>query len=187
MAPEHIDKPAEMVYNQLNTKTVGAPEASTGLTGDQAPDTIIEVGDFDKIRNQINIQKQNKQALEVLNEIGRITNMQSQSGPIPNTQFCTSVTDSTGSGNVTGDVYVPAPGTVYQLSAAEWLTKNGSNCRLRIYDTSNDVVIQISLISSAGIFELNEPIYIGHPCKLVYQVISSSGDNIIGASLVRVR
>jgi hypothetical protein len=187
VVPEHLDRPAEMVFTQLNTKTVGAPESATGLTGDQAPDTIMAVADFDRVRNQINIQKRNKQALEVLNEIGRITGMQSQSGPIPNTQFCTSVTDATGSGNVTGDVYVPEPGTVWQLSAAEWLTKNGSNARLRIYDTSNDVVIQISLISAAGIFELNEPIYIGYPCKLVYQVISSSGSNIIGASLVRVR
>ena len=187
MAPDHLDKASEMVFTQLNTKRVGAPESGTGLTGDQAPDSIMAVGDFDRIRNQINIQKRNKQALEVLNEIGRITGMQSQSGPIPNTQFCVSVTDATGSGNVTGDVYVPAPGTVYQLVAAEYLTKNASNCRLRIQDTTNDVVIQISLVSSAGIFALDEPIFVGHPCKLVYQCISSSGDNIIGASLVRVR
>ena len=187
MAPDHVVKAAEMVSTQLNTKTVGPPLSGTGLSTDQAPDTIITADDFDRVRNQINIQKNNKQALEVLNEIGRITGMQSQAGPIPNTQFVSTVTDTAGSGNVTGTVYQPANGTVWQLCAAELTLKNATNVRLRIGTLLNSSKVQISLISSAGIFELNDPIFIGYPCFLEYQIIGSSGDNTVACSLVRVR
>lgn len=187
MAPEHLDKPAEMVFTQLNSKTVGPPDSDTGLSTDLAPDTIITVGDFDRVRNQINIQKNNKNALEVLNEIGRITGMQSQSGPIPNTQFVSTVTDSAGTGNPTGTVYQPENGTCWQLCAAELSLKNATNARLRIGTLLNSSRVQISLISSAGIFELNEPIFISYPCFLEYQIIGSSGSNTIAFSLVRVR
>jgi hypothetical protein len=113
--------------------------------------------------------------------------MQSQAGPIPNTQFVSTVTDTAGSGNVTGTVYQPANGTVWQLCAAELTLKNATNVRLRIGTLENSSRVQISLISSAGIFELNEPIFIDYPCFLEYQVIGSSGDNTIACSLVRVR
>jgi len=72
------DKQARLILDQLNTKTVGPPLSTTGLTGDQAPDTIFDVDDFRKIRNQINLQLSNVEALNLLNMIGQITNMQAE-------------------------------------------------------------------------------------------------------------
>ena len=181
------DARTKNVLAQTNTKTVSAPPSSTGLTGDQLPAEIFTVDDFDLVKNQVHLEEKNFQLLEALNTMGQISNMQSQSGPIPGTQFVSTVTDTTGSGTLTGTCYQPEAGTVWQLCAAELTLKNATNVRLRIGTLLNSSKVQISLISSAGIFELNEPIFIGYPCVLEYQIVGSSGDNTIAFSLVRVR
>ena len=181
------DRRTTNVLAQTNTKTVSAPDSATGLSTDLAPDNIFTVEDFDLVKNQVHLEEENFQLMEALNTMGQITSMQSQAGPIPNTQLGSTVTDDTGSGTVTGTGYQPANGTVWQLCAAEWTLKNATNARLRIGTLSNSSRVQLSLISAAGIFELNEPIFIGYPCFLEYQIVGSSGDNTIAFSLVRVR
>jgi hypothetical protein len=47
------DAPSKAILDQLQTKTVGAPPSTTGLTGDQLPETIFKVTDFDQVKNQM--------------------------------------------------------------------------------------------------------------------------------------
>ena len=178
------DKQARLILDQLNTKTVGPPLATTGLTGDQAPDTIFTVDDFDKIRNQINLQLSNVEALNLLNTIGQITHTQSN-GPIPNTQFCVATTDTAGTGSPSGDIYAPAYGTVWQIVALEWKTKNANAINFKIEDTTNDVTALIDYKTSTGEASLDEPVFVGYPCKLVYTIGTSTGNNEMRASLIR--
>ena len=79
------DAASKAILDQLQTKTVGAPPSSTGLTGDQLPETIFDVDDFETVKNQVTLQLSNLELLNVLNTIGQMTNTQSQSGPIPKT------------------------------------------------------------------------------------------------------
>jgi len=164
------DKQARLILDQLNTKTVGPPLSTTGLTGDQAPDTIFDVDDFRKIRNQINLQLSNVEALNLLNMIGQITNMQGY-GPIPgtNANYQVTITDET-----TTDFFVPPEGTTYQIIAASYDTfyTGQATGLLGIYDTRNDVVVTLDKVTSGGgaastEFNLNEPIFVSWPCKIV--------------------
>ena len=50
------DFASKAILDQLQTKTVGAPPSSTGLTGDQLPETIFDVNDFDTVKNQVTLQ-----------------------------------------------------------------------------------------------------------------------------------
>ena len=53
------DGPSKAILDQLQTKTVGAPPSTTGLTGDQLPETIFDVADFDTVKNQVTLQLSN--------------------------------------------------------------------------------------------------------------------------------
>lgn len=177
------------VLAQTNTKTVSAPAASTGLTGDQTPAEVFSVDDFDQVKNQVHLEAKNYQLMEALNVMGQITNMQSQSGPIANTATVVN-TNITTSG--TEDVYAPGNGEVWQLNAAA--SSAGytgiSYLILKIYDTTNSLSVEISSQTSYNTeFSLNEPIYIGYPCKLVITSggTGSGGSTNISAALVRVR
>lgn len=183
------DRRTKNVLNQTNTKTVGAPQSTTGLTGDLAPAEIFTVADFDLIRNQINLEDTNFQLLEALNIMGQITNMQSTSGPIPNTQQVTN-TNMTTEGFK--DIIVPKQGEVWQLSACA--TSAGYTgmtfAILKIQDTSNSLDVEISSQTSFNTeFALDEPIYIGYPCKLFVQTggTGTGGSCDVNAALIRVR
>ena len=76
------DLVSKRILDQLNTKTVGPPPDSTGLTGDQQPQTVFKPADMDLIRNQMTLQLQNIEALNVLNTIGQISNTLGDSGPL---------------------------------------------------------------------------------------------------------
>ena len=104
------DKRTRNVLAQTNTKTVSVPPASTGLVGDQTPASVFKVGDFDQVRNQVHLEEKNFQLMEALNVMGQLTNMQSQSGPIPGTAFI-HVTPSPSS--TAQDGFVPPAGTVW--------------------------------------------------------------------------
>lgn len=108
------DRASRIVLDQLNTKTVGAPPSSTGLTGDQLPDTIFSVSDFDLVKNQVTLQLQNLELLNVLNTIGQITNTQSQSGPIKSTLDVKSVTLSDKGTANRQTIHSPDPGEVWR-------------------------------------------------------------------------
>jgi hypothetical protein len=183
------DRRTKNVLAQTNTKTVSAPPASTGLVGDQSPAEIFTVEDFDLVKNQIHLEEKNFQLMEALNVMGQITNMQSQSGPIANTA---QVVNTNISDSGTNDVFVPGNGEVWQLNAAA--SSAGytglSFLILKITDTSNSLSVEISSQTSYNTeFSLNEPIYIGYPCKLIIQSGGSGtgGSTDIAAALIRVR
>ena len=127
--------------------------------------------------------------MEALNVMGQITNMQSQSGPIANTA---QVVNTNISDSGTNDVFAPGNGEVWQLNAAA--SSAGytglSFLILKIQDTSNSLSVEISSQTSYNTeFALNEPIYIGYPCKLIIQSGGSGtgGSTDIAAALIRVR
>ena len=121
------DQASKAILEQLQTKTVGAPPSSTGLTGDQLPNTIFNVDTFDQVKNQVTLQLTNLELLNVLNTIGQVTSLQSQSGPIPGTlKFFNFVFNSTGNNYKTLDI---KPGEVWRintLSIAEQGTGTGT-------------------------------------------------------------
>lgn len=181
-----IDKRTSNILDQTNSKTVGAPPSSTGLAGDQLPDTIFTASNFDLIRNQINLEALNLDALQMLNVLGQITNTQSQAGPIVNTQVVKRINDTTGSGNPTGDIFVPDHGTVWELCTLDWETKNATSMNFWIED-ENSNKSRIDYQSSTGSTIYSGVVKIGYPCKIVYNISSATGDNTFSASLVRVR
>ena len=106
------DRRTQNVLAQTNTKTVSTPPTATGLVGDQLPAEVFTVDDFDSVRNQVHLEEKNFQLLEALNTMGQITNMQSQSGPIPATMKGEVVSLSAG---VNGSFFTPGENEVWQV------------------------------------------------------------------------
>lgn len=187
------DRPSKIVLDQLNTKTVGAPPSTTGLTGDQLPDTIFSVDDFDLVRNQVTLQLQNLELLNVLNTIGQVTNTQSQSGPIVNTHKIATTGAITSSTTVT--LFRPDPGQVWVVTGVQQDSTGGTGsvtCVLRYFDGTNEVRIEAS--STSGVAEFNitstaGPLYVTNDVYLTIETSSvGAGEQaIINASVLRVR
>jgi len=137
------DKRTVNVLKQTNTKTVGPPPTTTGLIGDQLPDEVFTVEDFDLVRNQINLEEDNFQLLEALNTMGQITNMQSQSGPIPGTYKCEQVT-SLSSGTAC-NFFTPPKGQIWQVVECGFHVSGGGNAGYfaQLEDQSNDVIVPV--------------------------------------------
>tara|TARA_Y100000593_G_C4315816_1_gene340840 strand:- start:2601 stop:3182 length:582 start_codon:yes stop_codon:yes gene_type:complete len=147
------DKRTKNVLIQVNTKTVSAPPESTGLTGDQLPDEVFTVSDFDQVKNQVNLEPDNFQLLDALNTMGQVTNMQSQSGPIVGTMAIKTCT-VTGSG-LFKTIHQPAAGEIWQVVAAAFDLQNSSgNVKNRIYltDTNEYVIVENESASADGEF-----------------------------------
>jgi len=182
------DRRTKNVLNQTNTKTVSAPNPATGLVGDQAPAEIFTAEDFDLVKNQVHLEEKNFQLMEALNIMGQITNMQSQAGPIPGTQF---VLDTTSISNSDVTVYQPAKGTVYQLVAASIITLDGaSSMILNLKDSTTDNKVQIDTFNAtSNPLELNEPIFVTNETYLSVRTSNAStgGNARLATSLIRVR
>ena len=164
------------LYDPYNTKTIGG-------------DLRLDVDTYENVQDQIHIESVNRRLLELTDLIGRVTNNRSSSGPIPNTQTVEKVTLTT-SGNK--NVFVPNNGEVWQLSAA------GSSAGytgltfliLKIQDTNSGDSVEIASQTSYNTeFTLNEPIYIGYPCKLLIRAggTGTGGSTDITAAVIRVR
>ena len=138
------DRRTKNVLAQTNTKTVSAPPASTGLVGDQAPAEIFTVTDFELVKNQVHLEEENFQLMEALNTMGQITNMQSQSGPIPGTGKIEIFSGSYSSGTVQ-DIFTPKIGEVWELISADFNATLSSgtvdSVQLYISDGTNSVMI----------------------------------------------
>jgi hypothetical protein len=185
------NKRKSAIFGQLATKTVGPPLASTGIVAADGavPATVFTVDDFKQIANQINMQEDNEKALEMLNQIGIITDTQSTSGPIPRTQFVKQ-TNLTAAGDAI--VFEPtADQGVFQLIAADVGTfASGTNTvNLTLFDTQATATVSLDKVTSAGTeFDLNEPIYVSYPCRLVANNDAySSGTTTVRISAIRVR
>ena len=190
------DFASKAILDQLQTKTVGAPPSSTGLTGDQLPETIFDVADFDTIKNQVTLQLSNLELLNVLNTIGQVTNTQSQSGPIPKTSFNTQVT-ITASGEGNGqNVFTPQPGEVWSLQGMSFDENISGNAVVYVgLKDSNDVIAFFSIDTTGGTpwspdNEFNKMVYVdGNMTLFVYVFGTFSGSDrvICTFNLIRVR
>jgi len=178
------DKQARLILSQLNSKTVGPPLSTTGLTGDQAPDTIFTVDDFDKIRNQINLQLSNVEALNLLNSIGQISNTQGY-GPLPGTgRIEELVSESSG----IQTIFRPKLGEVYQMTAASTGSAVNATIILHLYDGTT----KVELGQETGVNVVFNPftmgvVYVDNNVYLAADYSSNSGETRCVASFIRVR
>jgi hypothetical protein len=186
---EH-DNPSKRYYNQIQNKTIGPPEASTGLVGDQQPESVFTRDNFDQVSNQIALQETNDRLLELVNKVGQATNMQSQSGPIPGTHKNVTVTDTSTSGNQLAILFSPDPGQVWQLVGAATGTVNATRVELALQDRATDTYVEIGAETSAATqFDPTGivPVYITYDVPLYYFTVSQTGNTTINASVIRVR
>ena len=137
------DRRTKNVLAQTNTKTVSAPPSSTGLTGAQLPAEVFTVEDFDIVKNQVHLEEKNFQLLEALNTMGQITNMQSQSGPLPGTYKCEQV--SSLSSGTACNFFTPAKGEVWQVVECGFHVSGGGNAGYfaQLEDQSNSVIVPV--------------------------------------------
>lgn len=189
MAPKHLDPRSKIILDQLNTKTVGPPKSSTGLTGDQLPDTILTASDLDGVRNQINIDDTSIEALKTINVIKTATNQGSNSGPIPGTSKIVTAVDTTGSGSPRVTLLQPDPGQVWLFYGGQTGgSLNASAAQLKLYDGTNTIKVA-SETASATIFDpvAQGPTYVTHEVYMVIDFVSASGTCNALAVFIRVR
>ena len=185
------DKRTKLVLAQTNTKTVSVPPASTGLTGDQSPAEVFSVDDFDIVKNQVHLEEKNFQLLEALNTMGQITNMQSQSGPIPGTQKIVAAT-VTGSGLKSTLFRPDTKGEVWQLVDASFDLQGSSgsvNLRLYLTDGSNSVISEHESASADGEYTITNasPIFLTYDVYLQAWSQGTFDDVVWTAVVCRVR
>ena len=183
------DRRTKNVLAQTNTKTVSAPSASTGLVGDQLPAEVFTAADFDLVKNQVHLAEENFQLMEALNVMGQITNMQSQSGPMPGTSKIVTVTDTTGSGTPRVTLLQPDPGQVWLFYGAQTGgSLNANAAQIKLYDGSTTIKIA-SETASATTFDpvAQGPIYVTHEVYMVMDFVSATGTCNGQAAFVRVR
>ena len=193
------DQQTLTVLEQLQTKTVGPPPASTGLIGDQTPPNIISVDDLDLVKNQIFTEVNNLEALNALNTIARVANLQGfgcivDSGVTDRTSVAGS-----GASNIT-TLRQPNKGEVIQIIGldANWNTSPGSSITFGFYVEdmlTNDRVIVGTVSSSATNPALDANPFLEVPTEITYPMafrvtVSSMGSAssvTIGCYSVRTR
>ena len=162
------------LFSQWNTKTVG------GISK-------LGIDDYSLIQDPGHLEFANAKDIDAINAVGQATNLQSQSGPIPDTQF---VLETDGITNSHKTVYQPDAGQVYQLVAASIISLDGANnVILNIEDATTTTRVQIDTFNgTSNPMELNEPIFISNSAFLTTRTdTASSGNARLATSLIRVR
>ena len=190
------DMASKAILDQLQTKTVGPPPTSTGLTGDQLPATIFDIQDFDLVKNQVTLQLSNLELLNVLNTVGQITNTQSVSGPMPGTQKIIQKSyTSTGADEV---FFQPDQGQVWQLVGGDTKTSGGAgtaNWHLKKHDENIfALVFQTSVTSGQEPIWQNTtnnnivgPIFVSYNQPLYIELTAIGTDLRASLSFIRIR
>tara|TARA_R100001594_G_scaffold147057_1_gene199488 strand:- start:907 stop:1503 length:597 start_codon:yes stop_codon:yes gene_type:complete len=189
------DKRTRNVLTQTNTKTVGAPPAATGLIGDQLPEEVFTVADFDLVKNQVTLEENNFELLNALNIMGQISNLQSQSGPIPGTYKCEQVT-SLSSGTAV-NFFTPAKGEVWQVVECGFHVTGGGTAGFfaELKDQSNDVIVPVQdrLNVTEGAIQFDDfpsgNIYHTEEVRFQLKYVNVSGTTNVNAvaAFIRVR
>jgi len=76
------DRQAKQVLDQINSKQVRRPLASTGLTGDKTPSSVLTLADFDTVLNNIDTKVDNIEALNALKLVGDMAGFTPYGGPL---------------------------------------------------------------------------------------------------------
>ncbi len=192
------DQASKAILDQLQTKTVGAPPASTGLTGDQLPETVFDVEDFDLVKNQVTLQLSNLELLNVLNAIGQITGTQSVSGPIAGTVDVINFTSSS-SGTAVGKTesgFYSNKGEVWKIFGPSLSVGGASGSiqhELRLINDGATLEI-LDFSSTGGSLRptteegfIGGEIYVSYPAYLVYEATGTFTSSGLSLGVVRVR
>ena len=188
------DFASKAILDQLQPKTVGAPPSSTGLIGDQLPETIFKVTDFDQVKNQVTLQLSNLELLNVLNTVGQVTNTQSQSGPIPDTQ---KIIQRTYTSTTDDEIFFrPDSGQVWVLVGGDTVGSGGTGSiqwSLTADSSTFALIFQTSVSGQEPIGQnstnnnMMTPIYISHT-NYLYANISAVATSVRATlSFIRVR
>ena len=188
------DFASKAILDQLQTKTVGAPPSSTGLIGDQLPETIFKVTDFDQVKNQVTLQLSNLELLNVLNTVGQVTNTQSQSGPIPDTQ---KIIQRTYTSTTDDEIFFrPDSGQVWVLVGGDTVGSGGTGSiqwSLTADSSTFALIFQTSVSGQEPIGQnstnnnMMTPLYISHT-NYLYANISAVATSVRATlSFIRVR
>ena len=150
------DKQAKRVLEQLNTKTIRRPLASTGLTGDSLPDTTMSFDDYDRVINSIDASVANLEALNALKLVGDMAGFLPYGGPLRGTITVKTITGVDNAVN-----YLDfGPGT-WSIEQIVVLYTGGSgtiNFRTFMYDNINSGVpleVTFGASTSSTTFVLN--------------------------------
>ena len=182
------DRRTKQVLDQTNTKTVGPPLSTTGLVGDQLPEEVFTIEDFERVRNQVTLESDNFQLLRTLNLMGQITNMQSQSGPLLNTGRVVAITDTTGSGSPVVTILEPKVGEAYEITAAEWQIKNANALFFRIQEGTTGESVLVEYKTAVGTLDITTvPVRVVYPQRAVATFGTSTGTNTFKAAYHRIR
>ena len=182
------DRRTRNVLAQTNTKTVSAPAASTGLTGDSLPAEVFTIEDFEQVKNQVHLQEENFQLMEALNVMGQLTNMQSQSGPIPGTGKIVQYSASYSSGLYV-TVFTPNAGEVWEIigAAVNATLSSGTVDRVQLYLGDSDDTYVMVAENTGDTFDTFKDFF-GAPlyCSQNLRVVGRASDSNITALAIRL-
>ena len=169
--------------------------------------STISSTNFDTVKDPVYIDRNSEDEIRRLNLIGQATNMQSQSGPMPETSKVVSTGDLADTGTVS--VFRPEVGEVWQLMAMS-LDPNGSNAAHRgigyLVDFSSLTnpadptnlsnakfveIFDVSLSTSAESLTYDTPLYLDRNTYFALNVVTldtAAGDTLaLKIACIRVR
>lgn len=126
------DSQTKTVLGQINTRQVRRPLASTGLTGDKTPDSVLTLADYDAILNSIDTSVDNLEALNALKLVGDMAGFTPYGGPLRGSLQTFTINGI--NGNTT---YVDFGPGVWQITDVSVYYTGGSGTitmRLYVYD-----------------------------------------------------
>ena len=173
--PDANDPKTSNLYAQMRSSQIGSASSESF---DKAKDPVFFNAGFEDEARRLKLW-------------GEISGMVSSSGPLAGTAQNIAKDNTDSSGSPTDTLFTPEEGTVWQLTAGEWATKNANAAVLQIKDASTGVAVRLDAITGVDNFMVGaaSPIYIGYPLSLVvyYYNIPGGGTNTTRVSLIRVR
>ena len=110
-----------------------------------------------------------------------------QDGSPQNFTAVVNVTDTTGSGSPTGDLFQPGAGQVWQLCGASLAAFNALGVKITLVDSlGTSCIIGDGAIANSAI-RITPPIFVTNGMKLAYEISGASGNCTMRAALIRIR
>ena len=149
----------------------------------------LTVQNLDTISDPVFLDRNSEDELRRINLVGQASNLQSQSGPIPGTGEVKEVLDTTGSGTPISTLLEPGAGEAYEITAANWETKNSNAAYWRIQDpNTSGTGVLVEYKTAQGTLDITTtPIRIVYPQKFVVYYGSATGDNQTNLAFHRIR
>lgn len=153
--------------------------------------TDLSADEFDSLKNAAYAQgiDGSEDEYRRLLLLGTVSDKISSSGPIPGTGKVAEVLDTTGSGTPISTLLEPAVGEAYEITAANWETKNANAAYWRIQDPNiSGTGVLVEYKTASGTLDITTtPIRIVYPQKFVVYYGTSSGNNQTNLAYHRIR